>query len=121
MAGASSIVVVRSEVYTGKTDQPTHDTRYYLSRQEPSERTPEQWHELIRGHWAVVEIRNHWRRDSLWGEDRSRTRKPLALANLALLRNVLLALIPIHFPNLPLKQIFEHLHSNPAAALRVLR
>ena len=73
------------------------------------------------GHWAGVEIRNHWRRDSLWGEDRSRTRKPRALANLTLLRNALLAVIPAHFPDLPLKQIFERLHSNPSAALRVLR
>jgi hypothetical protein len=121
LAGARSIVVVRSEVYLKKTGTTTTDTRYYLSSQQPSERTPAQWQQLIRGHWAGVEIRNHWRRDSLWGEDRSRTRKPRALANLALLRNVLLALIPVHFPDLPLKEVFERLHSNPAASLRVLR
>jgi predicted transposase YbfD/YdcC len=114
-------VVVRSEIYVKKTGTTTTETRYYLSSQEPKERTPQQWQELIRGHWAGVEIRNHWRRDSLWGEDRSRTRKPWALANLALLRNALLAIIPAHFPNLPLKQVFERLHSNPSAALSVLR
>jgi len=114
-------VVVRSEVYVKKTGATTTDTRYYLSSQERKERTPEQWQALIRGHWAGVEIRNHWRRDSLWGEDRSRTRNPRALANLALLRNVLLAVIPTHFPDLPLKEVFERLHSNPSAALRVLR
>ena len=112
--------MVQSSVYSKKTKQTTQDTRYYLSSQEPADRTPEQWQALIRGHWAGVEIRNHWRRDSLWGEDRSRTRKARALANLALVRNALLALTPIHFPELPLKQVFEQLHSNPAAGLRVI-
>lgn len=113
--------MVRSEVYTKKTGTTTHETRFYLSSLESAERTPAQWHELIRGHWAGVEIRNHWRRDTLWGEDRSRTRNPRALANLALLRNALLALTPIHFPALPLKQVFERLHSDPAACLRTIR
>jgi predicted transposase YbfD/YdcC len=112
--------VVRSEVYSKKTKQTTHDTRFYLSSEDPADRTPAQWQDLIRGHWAGVEIRNHWRRDSLWGEDRSRTRKAHALANLALLRSALLALTPSQFPELPLKQVFEHLHSNPTACLRVI-
>ena len=38
---------------------------------------------LVRGHWGGVEIRNHWRRDAVWGEDRSRTRHPGVLASLA--------------------------------------
>ena len=113
--------MVRSEVFTKKTGKTTTETRFYLSSLEPAERTSEQWQELIRGHWAGVEIRNHCRRDSLLGEDRSRTRNPRALANLALLRNALLALTPIHFLALPLKQVFECLHSNPAACLRVIR
>lgn len=113
--------MVRSKVYTKKTGLTTQETRYYLSSQEPAERTPAQWHQLIRGHWAGVESRNHWRRDHLWREDGSRTNKIQALANLALLRNTLLALIPWHYPGLPLKQVLERLHSNPAAALRVIR
>jgi predicted transposase YbfD/YdcC len=112
--------VVHSSICSKKTGQTTHDTRFYLSSQEPADRTPAQWQDLIRGHWAGVEIRNHWRRDSLWGEDRSRTRKAHALANLALLRSALLVLTPTHFPELPLKQVFEQLHSNPAACLRVI-
>jgi len=31
--------------------------------------------------WAIrggVEIRNHWRRDAVWGQDASRTRDPAA-------------------------------------------
>jgi predicted transposase YbfD/YdcC len=112
---------VRSEVYTKKTKQTTHETRYYLSSQEPAERTPAQWQALVRGHWGGVESRNHWRRDHLWGEDGSRTNKTQALANLGLLRNALLTLTPTHYPDLPLKQIMEKLHSHPAACLRVIR
>jgi len=67
-----------------------------------------------------VERRNHWRRDHLWREDASRTNIANALANLARVRNALLSLIPIHHPDLPHAQVFETLHSNPAACLRVM-
>jgi len=112
---------VRSEVYIKKTATTTKETRFYLSSLEPKERTPAQWHQLIRGHWAGVEIRNHWRRDHLWREDGSRTNNVNALANLALLRNALLTLTPVHYPDVPLKEIMELLHSDPAAGLRVIR
>lgn len=118
---ARGVIVVRSEVFIKKTGKTTHDTRYYLSSAEPDERAPAQWQALVRGHWAGVEIRNHWRRDALWGEDRSRTRNPSALANLALVRNALLALIPDHFGATPLKQLHEDLHSDPVACLRAIR
>jgi predicted transposase YbfD/YdcC len=119
-AGARSLIVVRSEVYTKKTKCSTQETRYYLSSQFPHERSPAQWQALVRGHWAGVESRNHWRRDHLWGEDGSRTNKPQALANMALLRNALLALLPEHYHVLPLKQVLERLHSDPAECLRVI-
>ena len=49
----------------------------------------------MREHWSV-ENRNHHKRDaSAWQEDRHRHRKPNAALNLALTRNVLLALIPL--------------------------
>ena len=101
--------------------QTAADTRYYLSSQLPDERTAPQWHRLIRGHWAGVEIRNHWRRDAIWGEDRSRTRRPTALANLALLRSALLALLPEAYPDIPLPVLHEKFAASPAAALRLLR
>ena len=113
--------MVRSEVYTKKTGVTTRETRFYLSSQEPAERTPAQWHQLVRGHWAGVESRNHWRRDHLWREDSSRTDKIHALANLALMRNALLTLTALHYPEVPLKQVMEQLHSDPAACLRVIR
>lgn len=111
---------MRSERTVKKTGQTTSETRFYLSSAEPAERTPAQWQALVRGHWAGVEIRNHWQRDAFWGEDRSRTRNPNALANLALLRNALLTLLPKHFPDESLPVVKEQLHSNPAACLRVI-
>ncbi|WP_231363935.1 DDE transposase family protein [Verrucomicrobium sp. 3C] len=57
----------------------------------------------IRGHWGGAEIRNHWRRDVLRGEDRSHSRQANLLANLALIRNALLSLLSERLgePSLP--------------------
>jgi len=113
--------VVRSATTAKRTGETKAETRYYLSSAEPADYRPAQWHQLVRGHWGGVEIRNHWRRDAVWGEDRSRTRNAGALANLALLRNALLALLPEHYPDCSHAEIHERLHSRPAAALRVIR
>lgn len=118
---ARAVIVVRCARTVKRTAVTTDEVRYYLSSAEATAHTPTQWLALIQGHWAGVEIRNHWRRDALWGEDRSRTRNPNALATLALLRSALLALLPDHFPDLSLPQIKERLHSHPAACLRLLR
>ncbi len=111
---------MRSERTVKATGKTSCETRFYLSSAEPDPRTPAQWPRLVRGHWAGVEIRNHWQRDAFWGEDRSRTRNPNALANLALLRNALLALLPHHFPDVPLPIVKEQLYSCPAACLRII-
>jgi predicted transposase YbfD/YdcC len=120
-AGARSLVVVRSTVDIKKSGKSTTDTRYYLTSIEARERGAEAWQALIRGHWAGVEIRNHWRRDALMGEDRSRTRKPRALGNLAILRSTLLAVLCEPCQSASLPEIMERLHSNPAACLDLLR
>jgi hypothetical protein len=67
-----------------------------------------------------VEIRNHWRRDALMGEDHSRSRNPNLLANLAILRSTLLALLADHFPNQSLPETQEQLSFHPAQALKLL-
>lgn len=113
--------MVRSSRGEKRSAKSSEETRFYLSSCHPDERTPAQWQALIRGHWGGVENRNHWRRDALCGEDKSRTRNPAALANLALVRNALFALLPSHYPDTPLPQIKERLHSRPAACLQILR
>lgn len=117
---ARTLIVVRSKRTLKRASLTSSESRYYLSSHSPDHYTDAQWGQLIRGHWGGVEIRNHWRRDVLMGEDRSRTRNPNALANLALLRNALLALLAERLPHQPLRQVQEELHSNPAACLRLL-
>ncbi len=118
---ARSVVVVRSATTYKKKAQTVTETRYYISSAGSADYTPAQWQALVRGHWGGVEIRNHWRRDAVWGEDDSRTRHPGVLASLALLRNALFALLPEHFPGVSHPETHEQLHSHRAAFPRVLR
>lgn len=92
-----------------KTAQSTTEPHYYLSSAPPEPYRPHQWLGLIRGHWAGVEIRNHWRRDVIFGEDQSRSRNPNLLANVALIRNALLALLTEHFPDEPSPELLERI------------
>lgn len=117
---ARSIAVIRSSRTVKKTGATTEETRFYLSSLEPAERTPAQWQKIIRGHWAGVENRNHWRRDALFGEDRSRSRHPRLLANLALLRTALLRVIARKFPDQSIPTLFEFLRANPDIAFAAL-
>jgi predicted transposase YbfD/YdcC len=117
---ARAIVVVRSERTIKKTSQTSQESRYYLSSRLPEEHTDKQWLDLIRGHWAGVENRNHWRRDALLGEDRSRSRNPNLLANVALIRNVLLAVLDRPENSRSLPETRELLHSRQRECLQLL-
>jgi hypothetical protein len=117
---ARTIVVIRSERTLKKTGQGTQESRYYLSSRLPEEHTSTQWLSLIRGHWAGVENRNHWRRDALLGEDRSRSRNPKLLANLALIRNVLLSVLEGSMNTRSLPETRELLQRRSALCLKVL-
>jgi predicted transposase YbfD/YdcC len=112
--------VLRNSRTVKKTGHSTTEAHYYLSSALPNQYHPSQWLGLIRGHWGGVEIRNHWRRDAIMGEDGSRSRNPSLLANLALLRSTLLALLAEHFPDRPLPQIREQLACRPGHGLRIL-
>ncbi len=123
---ARSIVVVRSATMYKKKAQTVTETRYSVSSAEAGRLHADAMagagaRPLGRRRDPYVEIRNHWRRDAVWGEDQSRTRHPSVLASLALLRNALFALLPEHFPGVSHPEIHEQLHSHPAACLRVLR
>lgn len=117
---ARSLVIMRTERTVKKTGQTTAESHYYLSSVLPDFYKPTQWLNLIRGHWGGVEIRNHWRRDALMGEDRSRSRNANLLANMALIRNVLLAHLADHVPDKPLPIVFEEFAVNPAKILTFL-
>lgn len=117
---ARSLIVVRSERTLKKTGQGSVESRYYLSSRDAQEHTAAQWLGWIRGHWGGVENRNHWRRDALLGEDGSRSRNATLLANLALLRNVLLGVLTAALGEQSLPQLRERLHSHPARGLTLL-
>jgi hypothetical protein len=97
------------------------ETRYYLSSQQTQERGPAAWLGLVRGHWAGVENRNHWRRDACMGEDRTRSKNPNLVANLALIRSALLALINEHHPDANLPGLIESFALRPSKTLALLR
>jgi predicted transposase YbfD/YdcC len=113
--------VVRSQRTIKKTAVTSTESRYYLSSALPEHYTPAQWLQLIRGHWAGVEIRNHWRRDVLMGEDGSRSRNANLLANLALIRSALLCGLAEQLENTPQPVIRDSLHSNPNRCLALIR
>ena len=111
---------MRSERTIKKTGASSIESRYYLSSAEPARYQQSQWLQLIRGHWAGVEIRNHWRRDVLMGEDHSRSRNPNLLANLALIRSALLCGMAEQFESRSQPEIRECLQRNPNRCLALL-
>lgn len=118
---ARSLIVLRNTRLIKKTNQSTTESHYYLSSALPEQYSPSQWLALIRGHWAGVEIRNHWRRDVIFREDGSRSRNPSLLANVALIRNALLAMLAEHFPAMTGPEVIEQVNRNPNQILRILR
>ena len=113
--------MVRSQRTVKKTGASTTESRYYLSSAEPKQYSRSGWLQFISGHWAGVEIRNHWRRDVLMGEDKSRSRNPNLLANLAILRSALLCGLAEQCDQRSQPEIREGLHSNPDRCWRLIK
>lgn len=84
-----TVIRVRRESTAFKTAKdllPGH----YVSSSPMGRYSPQQWLELIRGHWGGIEIRNHWRKDACLHEDKTRSRNPTTVAALGMIRNCLL-------------------------------
>jgi predicted transposase YbfD/YdcC len=114
---ARTLVGIRSVRTVKSTGVTTTEWRFYLSSQESTERTFEGWIALIRGHWGGVENRNHWRRDALWGEDKTRSRDANLVANLALVRGAVFRLLNHHYPDRSHSELRETFAANPSVAL----
>jgi predicted transposase YbfD/YdcC len=114
---ARTVVGLPSQRTVKNTGVTTTEWRFYLSSQEPSERTPENWIDLIRGHWGGVENRNHWRRDALWGEDKTRSNNPNLVANLALVRSAVFCLLNQHYPGRSHAELRESFAARPTITL----
>ena len=119
--GARTLVVVERQRQPTRATPPAQETSYYLSSHAPDEITPERMGQLIRGHWSAVENNTHWRRDHLMGEDGTRSRRPVLLVNLALMRNALLALMADELRGQNQEAFKESVQRRPALALRLLR
>lgn len=118
---ARTILAVEAKRTILRTGQGGPQTRYFLSSLEERERPPAQWLALVRGHWGGVENRNHWRRDALGGEDRTRTRQPQILINLALIRSACLRLGNVHAPERSLSELQEACAADPCFALSLIQ
>ena len=118
---ARTLVGIQSRRTNKRTGHSTFETRYYLSSQDQNERAYENWIDLIRGHWGGVENRNHWRRDVLWNEDRTPSRKPHIVGNLAVLRCAALALLNHHYADRSHCEMRESFAAKPALACHLLR
>jgi hypothetical protein len=119
LRGARSALTIRREWTEKKAPhQPGKShTRHFLSSLAPSQKKRVQ--DAARGHGSV-ENRNHPKRDaSAWREDGHRHRKANGALNLALTRNVLLAMIPFEEGE-PLDQCFEIYRRHPSRDLHLI-
>ena len=107
----------RTEMKEGKTSE---EISFYLSTVETDKYGPEKYNELVRGHWAGVENRNHWKRDAILEEDRTRTRNTNICSGLALLRNTYLAMLARYEVDLNLNAVKQICSHNPQIALKML-
>ena len=93
--------------------------RYWVGSLEPGSDSPRYLAQVCRGYWSV-ENKNHWKRDAVWGEDRSRVRNPNIAQALALIRCALLApLARSGFESLPVA--LETLARDQSQALTLIR
>ena len=120
MPGSRSLVAVRCRRTYKKSGRHQDEIRYFLSSTDPTARTPAEQARLIRGHWGGVEIRNHWRKDALLLEDKTRSRNVNLVGALLLLRNAVLGLLLQIAGDDPMPAALERLRRNHWLTLRLI-
>ena len=93
---------------------------FYLSSRLPSKGCASRFAEAIRGHWGGCEIRNHWIRDALWEEDKTRSKNWNINANLAILRATLIGLRTALEDHTPWPEFFENCQRYPSIAYQLV-
>lgn len=116
MPGARCLIAIKR--LRTKGDKTSSENAYFISSFDLSEKTPQELFQLIRGHWGSIEIRNHWIRDSIFGEDRCRSKNPTLAANMALIRCALLKLI--YSQSQKSKELSEACSYDPQLALSII-
>lgn len=121
LPGSRSVVAVRCQRTRKKDGHTVDETRYFVSSALPTAYEAAGWARLVRGHWGGVEIRNHWRKDALLLEDKTRSRNPNMVGALILLRNALLGLLLDFAGDAPMPAAVERIRRNHWLALRLIR
>ena len=93
---------------------------YYVSSHDLIEQGVDYFHQSIRGHWGGCEIRNHWIRDHLWAEDKTRIRTWTINANLSLMRCLLLNMKCEIYPQRNWAEFFQYHSHFPTESLQLL-
>lgn len=118
---ARTLVQITRQTTHKATGKQTTLTRWFVSSRKLAQVCPAQWLTDIRGHWAGVEIRNHWKKDTILYEDKTRSRNPNIVGALALLRAALLRIF-YRFSTLygSLIATLEVIRTDPAIALNAI-
>jgi hypothetical protein len=118
---ARTLLQITRQTTHKKTGKLTTLTRWFVSSRRPDQVSPSQWLADIRGHWAGVEIRNHWEKDAVLYEDKTRSRNPNIVGSLALLRAALLRIF-YHFKPLygSLVATLEHVRTDQSIPLNAI-
>lgn len=108
------------EKTSSKNTVTEHTVSFYLSSRPARPGCAPPFLEAIRGHWGGCEIRNHWIRDALWGEDKTRSKNWNINANLAILRATLIALRASLADQTPWPEFFEKCQRYPSIAYQLV-
>ena len=100
------------------TDEPA--IAFYISAELLDKNCARKLARLIRGHWAGCESRNHWIRDAIFEEDKTRSKNFNLNANLAILRAGLIALKSFVDPDTPWQTLKEQCQHKPAHAYQMV-
>lgn len=113
------LVTVHRRVVSKRSGRTEESSSHYASSLPP--RKAQHFANLIRGHWGGSESRNHWVRDALFEEDRTRSKNLNLNGNLATLRCALIALKSRLAPQLSWPELMEQSSLNPSIPIRMVQ
>ena len=111
--------LITVERTTEEKEETQHETSYYLSTHS-REKGVRYFANLIRGHLAGCEIRNHWFRDHILQEDRTRIKNYKINCNLTTLRICALALKANFFTDQSWPETIETCQLSPKFAYNMV-
>jgi len=87
-ANIQSMVVIERTIEQVKTNRKSYEKAYYISNVTAHTKNVNQLFDAIRGHWRVES--NNYIRDTTFGEDCIRTKKPGLIRNMAAFLNLVI-------------------------------